>query len=154
MHISIGDKNLTNENKFIKDDFSNFINENKIISHTVNGISRFLILWIINYNKCIHGYAIMKEWDNFFDSLIKEGLIKKSSPSKIYPILKKMEEEELIKSHSKIQENQEVKFYQMTEKGVYLLYFIQKRFFKIKKSSMGNLFFEDFLDNGNWDYTS
>ena len=145
---------MANQNKFSTDDYLEFVNDNKFVQHTVNGISRFLILWIINHNKCIHGYAIMKEWDNFFDSLINEGVLRKSNPSKIYPILKNMEEQRLIKSYLKNQENHEIKFYQITEKGINLLYFFQKRYIKIKKSSLGSLFFEDFLDNENWENIS
>ena len=74
------------ENK--QDNYVDFIKGNKIVKSTVNGLYRFLVLWIIKYNKSIHGYGIMKELDKFFENLIDEGVIKKSNPSKIYPILK------------------------------------------------------------------
>ena len=37
-----------------------FIKKDKIVQHTVNGISRFLILWIIKSSGSIHGYGVMK----------------------------------------------------------------------------------------------
>ena len=70
---------------------SNFIKKDKIVQHTVNGISRFLMLWIIMENGPIHGYGLIKQLDTFFVNLIDVGSLKKSSPSKIYPILKDME---------------------------------------------------------------
>jgi DNA-binding PadR family transcriptional regulator len=84
---------MSNENDIdIQKDYSKIINNNSIIKHYVNGMSRFLILWIINYNDFIHGYGIMKELDKFFSILVDEGSLKKSNPSNIYPILNKMEE--------------------------------------------------------------
>jgi DNA-binding PadR family transcriptional regulator len=94
---------------------SEFIKKDKIVKHTVNGISRFLILWIIKKYGPIHGYRIMKEVDCFFESLIKSGTLNKSISSKIYTILKTMEENELVCSDTKIKDNKKVKFYTITE---------------------------------------
>ena len=102
-----------------------FVKKDKIVQHTVNGISRFLILWIIKSSGPIHGYGIMRELDTFFESLIESGTLKKSIPSKIYPILKNMEENELILCDIKIQDNKQVKFYTITDKGEFLLEYIK-----------------------------
>ena len=82
------------------------IKHNRIVKHSVNGLSRFLILWIIKYNGSIHGYAIMKELDKFFFNLIEEGVLKPSNSSKIYPILRNMEEHGTIIGKWHQQENQ------------------------------------------------
>ena len=63
-----------------------FIKKDKIVQHTVNGISRFLILWIIMEKGPIHGYGLMAELNTFFGNLINVGSLRKSSPSRIYPI--------------------------------------------------------------------
>jgi DNA-binding PadR family transcriptional regulator len=130
----------------LKWEYINYYKENKVLQYTVNGIYRFLILWIIKHNPKIHGYAIMKEMDNFFDSLINEGSLNKSNPSKIYPILSKMEDEDLIKHSFEINDKNEIKIYEITPKGDFLLEFIREKYIKIKKTPEGNLFFEEFLN--------
>ena len=84
--------------------------------------------------------------DNFFDSLINEGSLNKSNPSKIYPILSKMEDEDLIKHSFEINDKKEIKIYEITPKGDFLLEFIREKYIKIKKTPEGNLFFEEFLN--------
>ena len=130
----------------LKWEYINYYKENKVLQYTVNGIYRFLILWIIKHNPKIHGYAIMKEMDNFFDSLINEGSLNKSNPSKIYPILSKMEDEDLIKHSFEINDKKEIKIYEITPKGDFLLEFVREKYIKIKKTPEGNLFFEEFLN--------
>ena len=51
---------MSNENdkSDIQKDYSKIINNNSIIKHYGNAMSRFLILWIINYNESIHGFRI------------------------------------------------------------------------------------------------
>ena len=117
----------------LKWEYINYYKENKVLQYKVNGIYRFLILWIIKHNPKIHGYAIMKEMDNFFDSLINEGSLNKSNPSKIYPILSKMEDEDLIKHSFEINDKKEIKIYEITPKGDFLLEFIREKYIKIKK---------------------
>ena len=93
---------MENINSPIQKNYIEVITNNSIIKHYANGMSRFLILWIIKYKGPIHGYAILKELDAFFSILIEEGSLKKSNPSNIYPILNKMEELNLIISEFKI----------------------------------------------------
>ena len=133
-------------NSIKNNEYSEFIKNDKIITHTVNGISRFLILWIIKHYGPIHGYNISKEFSEIFESLISSGTLKKSNPSKIYPILKNMEENGLIAGENVLQDNKKVKFYSITEKGDFLLHFVCKNFNYIRKSPKGSLFFDDFLN--------
>ena len=102
---------------------SDFIKKNKIVQHTVNGISRFLMLWIIMENGPIHGYRLMKQLDTFFENLIEAESLKKSSPSKIYPILRDMENNGLIRGNVKIKDNKKVTYYEITDAGEYLVYY-------------------------------
>ena len=125
---------------------STFIKKDKIVQHTVNGISRFLMLWIIMENGPIHGYRVMKELDIFFENLIDRGSLKKSAPSKIYPILKDMENHGLIKGELKIKDNKNVKFYEITDAGEYMVYYIRDSYQIIRNTSQGTLFI-DFLKN-------
>lgn len=127
------------------DNYVDFIKGNKIVKSTVNGLYRFLVLWIIKYNKSIHGYGIMKELDKFFEHLIDEGVIKKSNPSKIYPILKQMEEYELIIGEEVNQDDKNVIFYQITEKGVFFLDYIFKRFVLHEMNPQWKLIYDDLM---------
>lgn len=117
--------------------------KNKEIQHKpvskpiTNGLTRVFILWIIKNRSPIHGYGIMKELDIFFETPIKKGWQKKSSSSKIYPILKKMEEKELIKGEWKTQNNKQIKFYEITEKGDKILKYVKS-------------IWKEFKTNSNW----
>jgi len=108
-----------------------------------NGLTRLFILWIIKHRGPIHGYGIMKELDLFFETPINKGWQKKSSSSKIYPILKKMERKELIVGEWKTQNNKQVKFYTMTEKGEKILYHVKSVFEELKT----NPNWIDFINN-------
>lgn len=127
-------------------EYAKFIKNDKIITHTVNGISRFLILWIIKHYGPIHGYNISKEFSDIFESLISSGSLKKSNPSKMYPILKDMEGNGLIFGEDVLQDYKKVKFYSITEKGEFLLDVVCNDFNNVRKSPKGALFFEDFLN--------
>ena len=121
---------------------SDFVIKDKIVQHTVNGISRFLILWIIMENGPIHGYGLLKELNIFFEDIIDAGSIRKSSPSRVYPILKDMEKNGLIKGETKISDNKEVRFYEITDAGEYLVYYIRDCYQGIKNTAQGALFSE------------
>lgn len=127
-------------------DIPEFIRKNKMVQQTVNGISRFLILWVIMNNGPIHGYELMGLLNNFFSELIDAGSIRKSSPSRVYPMLNKMEESKLILGTWHQNDNKKVKYYEITEEGENLLYYIRDKYLLIKKSSQGALFFNDFLN--------
>lgn len=93
------------------------LKENKTITqHLEIGLTRLIILWKISKGD-IYGYNLMKIIDEFYRDQIELGLVKKANPSKIYPILKKMEENELIKGEWELKNNKNVKVYKITEKG-------------------------------------
>ena len=130
------------EGSSVRTNYSDVINNNSIIKHYVMGMSRFLILWIINYKGPIHGYAILKELDVFFSTLIEEGSLKKSNPSNIYPILNKMEEWNLISSECIIKNNKKLKYFQITDRGLHVLNYMYSRFDIIHNNSQWKLLFE------------
>lgn len=111
----------------------------KFLKHFSNGISHNLILWIISKGP-IHGYGIMKRLDEFFN--INDDL--KTKPSKIYPILKKMEKSNLISGEWKVNENnKQVKYYSITNEGELLLEDIRRRMINITNTPSWIEFYED-----------
>ena len=126
----------------IQKNYVEVITNNSIIKHYVNGMSRFLILWIIKYKGPIHGYAILKELDTFFLTLIEEGSLKKSNPSNIYPILNKMEESGLITSKFKLKNNKQLKYFKITDDGAHVLSYMYSRFDIIHSNPQWSLLFE------------
>lgn len=127
----------------VQKNYSEVISNNSVIKSYVNGMSRFLILWIIKYNGLIHGYGILKELDKFFKILIEEGSLKKSNPSNIYPILNRMEESGFITSEFKMKNNKQLKFFSITEDGEYLLEYLYSRFDLIHSNPQWKLLFSD-----------
>ena len=127
----------------INTDYSEIMQNNFVIQCYVNGMSRFLILWIIKSKEPIHGYEILKELDKFFTTLIDEKSLKKSNPSKIYPVLNKMEELKLIKSHFEMKGNRKVKFYYITDEGKYVLNHLYNRFDYIHENEQWTELFKD-----------
>lgn len=127
---------------------SEFFKKNKkMFQYSLNGFSRVFILWIIKYYGPIHGYEIMKELDKFFERSIKDGVIKKSTSSKIYPILKNMEDSELILGEWETNdENKQIKMYSITTKGKVLLKMIGKSQKMLNENSQWKLFMKDFGD--------
>lgn len=130
-----------------QNDYTSFIKNNNILKSAVNGLYRFLVLWIIKYNKCIHGYGIMKELDKFFKNLIEEGVLKKTNPSKIYPILRQMEEFELITGTVKMQDEKKVTYYEITDKGEFFIDYIFERFILHEKNAQWKLIYDDLVSN-------
>lgn len=107
----------------------------KILKHFSNGLTHNLILWIIS-KESIHGYGIMKRLDGFFD-FSNENCELKATSSKVYPILRKMEDKGLIRGEWQIVNNKRVKFYSITEDGEIVLNHI--------KSNMKRV-----LENPSW----
>lgn len=107
----------------------------KILKHFSNGLTHNLILWIIS-KESIHGYGIMKRLDEFFD-FSNENCELKATSSKVYPILRKMEDKGLIRGEWQIVNNKRVKFYSITEDGEIVLNYI--------KSNMKRV-----LENPSW----
>ena len=107
----------------------------KLLKFFSNGITHNLILWIIS-KEPIHGYGIMKKLDEFFEFTNKNCELKSSS-SKVYPILRRMEDNGLILGEWQTVNNKRVKYYTITEDGEIVLNHIG--------SSMGHV-----LENSNW----
>ena len=107
----------------------------KILKHFSNGITHNLILWIIS-KEPIHGYGIMKKLDEFFE-FTNDNCELKSSSSKVYPILRKMEDNGLIIGEWKTVNNKRVKYYSITEDGEIVLNHIRNNM-------------EHVLENPNW----
>ena len=126
----------------IQKNYVDVITNNSVIKHYVKGMSRFLILWIIEYKGPIHGYAILKELDKFFSILIEEESLKKSSPSNIYPILNKMEELNFIESECKVKNNKKLKYFKITDEGSHVLNYMWSRFDIIHNNPQWKLLFE------------
>lgn len=133
---------MQDSNSSIQKNYVEVITNNNIIKHYVNGMSRFLILWIVKYKGPIHGYAILKELDAFFSILIEEGSLKKSNPSNIYPILNRMEEIKLIVSELKVNNNKKLKYFKITDEGVHVLNYMYSRFDIIHNNSQWKSLFE------------
>lgn len=116
--------------------------EKKFIKHYSNGITRNLILWIISKEK-IHGYGIMKRLDEFFEFENRDCEIKNTS-SKIYPILRKMEDKGLIVGEWEVNENNKrVKYYTITDDGVQILDSIRNIMNSIVNNPSWLMFYKD-----------
>jgi DNA-binding PadR family transcriptional regulator len=107
----------------------------KLVKFFSNGVTHNLILWIIS-KEPIHGYGIMKKLDEFFE-FTNDNCELKSSSSKVYPILRKMEDNGLILGEWKTVNNKRLKFYSITEDGEIVLNHI--------RNNIGHV-----LENPNW----
>lgn len=121
----------------------NELNEShiKLVKHFSNGITHNLILWIIS-KEPIHGYGIMKKLDDFFD-FENDNCDLKSSSSKVYPILRKMEDKSLIVGEWKVVNNKRVKFYSITDDGKIVLNHIKNNMLRVLENPSWLLFIED-----------
>ena len=91
----------------------------KILRHFSNGLTHVIILRIISKEK-IHGHGIMKHLDEFFSSCNPDEY-NKTNPSKIYPILRKLEKTGVIEGEWGISNNKRVKYYSITPNAVKLI---------------------------------
>ena len=106
------------DNEIKGDNYQNIVNKQRkiFLRDLSNGLFRILILWTLK-NKDLHGYGLMKEIDTFFQPQIEDGLINKSRSNKIYPILKDMEHDGLIKKYDGTHEQKNITIYKITETG-------------------------------------
>ena len=126
------------------------------MKYFTNAFTHNLILWIIS-KETIHGYGIMKKLDEFFKS--DEDF--KNTSSKIYPLLRKMERNGLIKGEWRINENNKrVKYYSITEDGETVLLLIREKFNKFQNNPQWIEFMNDISDRSkdneerNWNQKS
>lgn len=113
----------------------------KLVKHFSNGITHNLILWIIS-KEPIHGYGIMKKLDEFFE-FADEDCELKSSSSKVYPILRKMESNGLIIGEWQTVNNKRVKYYSITQDGEIVLNHIKSNMINGFKNPSWLYFIED-----------
>lgn len=111
----------------------------KFFKQFSNGITHNLILWIIS-KESIHGYGIMKRLEDFFDS---ENYDIKTSSSKIYPILRKMEKTGLIVGEWEFANNKRVKYYSITDDGNLVLDHIKSNMHKVFTTESWLEYFND-----------
>ena len=90
----------------------------------------------------IHGYGLMAELNTFFGNLIDVGSLRKSSPSRIYPILKDMEKNGLIAGEEHIKDNKKIRYFEITESGEYLVHYIRDSYQVVINTSLGKSFGE------------
>lgn len=96
------------------------ISKKNIFTKSVsNAFITVLILWFLT-KRDYHGYSLMKKIDEFFDVQINTGLTHKTQANKIYPLLKKLEENDLIESYEGTHKKKKVKLYKLTEDGLKL----------------------------------
>ena len=72
----------------------------------------------------------MKKLDDFFD-FENDNCDLKSSSSKVYPILRKMEDKSLIVGEWKVVNNKRVKFYSITDDGKIVLNHIKNNMLRV-----------------------
>ncbi len=106
------------------------------------GMQKSLIVWIIS-KEPTHGYAIMKQLDELFSYQIERGVMKKATNSRIYPLLKQMEENGVISSFTGTHNNREVKFYEITSVGLEALDDFKEVWSHLLKNDLWNEFFFD-----------
>ncbi|MBE6494499.1 MAG: PadR family transcriptional regulator [Methanosphaera stadtmanae] len=114
----------------------------KMFHFIVNGLSHFLTLWIIHKHTEIYGYGIMKELNLFLDCE-KGCCVKKFSSSKIYPLLKKMENANLIEGKWKRKNNKQIKSYKTTQKGELLISNILTKVSSFKENEQWKLLLDE-----------
>lgn len=119
------------------------IQDNKyFIKHFVNGMTHILILYILS-NEKIHGYGITKKMNEFLEVVHACDKTKRVNPSKIYPILSKMEAKGIVQSEEGLHNNKKIKYYEVTPKGHRLLKLIQRKWHKLFTYNDWKSFFED-----------
>lgn len=131
------------EKSNVQKDYYKLVYHNPVIKHYCMGMSRWLILWIIKYHSSIHGYGILKELDKFYSIFIEEESLKKSNPSNIYPILNRLEESGLIEHDLKVENNKSLKYFKITDDGIYILAYLYSRFDIIHNNDAWKVLFED-----------
>jgi len=93
--------------------------ERDLIRATIRGISRLIILWLID-QKPMSGYRIVKEMKRLTGQNIHSGIV--------YPLLYELEENGLIAGEWSQKGRRRIKRYTITEKGEKLLNKIKELF--------------------------
>ena len=98
-------------------------NENynrKFINSLLKGVRTIFLLWLIG-QKPIHGYAIISTINEIMATSYENKEINSKEVvhgSTIYPLLHKLEDDDLICSCEEYNGNHKIKLYSITEKGI------------------------------------
>jgi len=93
--------------------------ERDIVKCVIRGLSRVIILWLVNRNP-MSGYSIVKELNLLTGRKFHSGVV--------YPLLYELEENELIAGKWVQKGRRRIKYYSITKKGVKLLGLIREIF--------------------------
>ncbi len=114
-------------------------------SELLRGINTLAILSIIKrHGKIgIYGYQIIKELEQETNNLmiIEEGTL--------YPLLRKLEKEKVLNSHSRTDTGRLRKYYTMTEMGLLLHNHLMGFFAKLMESSSSLMYFKVTLESND-----
>ena len=119
--------------------------KNLFVKSVSNTFLSVLVLWFLSKEN-LHGYKLMKKIDEFFRLPIEKGLTRSTQANKMYPLLKKLENTELIRSYNDIHRKKRVKRYELTQKGEDVLYLIKKYFREDLKNELWIEFYEEFTN--------
>jgi len=103
---------------------------------------RVLIMWFLSKEK-LHGYVLIKKINQFFKPQIDHNLMTPIRASKMYPVLKRMEEDGLIISSEGMHNNKKVKEYEITPQGYEVYHTIR---LQLKEFIESDMWFEFLLD--------
>jgi DNA-binding PadR family transcriptional regulator len=109
--------------------------DKKVINSFVRDFGQLIILWILN-RKRLYGNAIINKINNFYPDKDK----KITGSSKIYPALHNLEDNGLIVGSWETRGRQQIKYYEITDKG-------RKELLRVKKifKHVLNYEFKDFM---------
>jgi DNA-binding PadR family transcriptional regulator len=108
-------------------------------------ITTLVIHWMIS-NESTYGYELIKKLNEGWNTPIEDEELeyfskKKKEPfgsNRVYPILKSLEEKDLIKGTWQMEGKRKIKYYEITEKGKLTL----EKFKKVMKSKTSPIFKE------------
>lgn len=116
--------------------------DKKVINNVIRDFSCLLILWFLNKEK-LYGNAIINKINMFYPDKDK----KITGSSRIYPILHTLEDKGLIKGSWETRGRQQIKYYELMDKGYEELLRVKKIFkYYVNddlKDFMSDMIFED-----------
>jgi DNA-binding PadR family transcriptional regulator len=86
--------------------------DKKVINSFVRDFGHLIILWILNKQR-LYGNAIINKINKFYPDKDK----KITGSSRIYPMLHDLEDDELIGGSWETRGRQQIKYYEITDKG-------------------------------------
>ncbi len=84
-----------------------------VISAFMRGLEGPIMLWIMSNDRPVHGYALIKEFERLTGQKLK--------PSKLYPLLYRLEDEGIITGEWIKKGCRAIRCYHLTQKGKTLL---------------------------------